>query len=494
VRPRLGINLSGPVDWNTELPFVDVFRLARPWISQRRGAGWGKGPTLALDKHGWVTGLDLGCFAETPICTIDGGHYPTGDYTVLYDGQGKLEFRGAATIKASQPGRLLISVNPAKGGIFLQLIATASSDYVRNIRVIMPGFEKTYRENPWHPKFLERWQGVACLRFMDFLRTNNSTVSTWSERAKPDDATFATKGVPIELLVDLANRLKADPWFCIPHRADDDYVRNFAIMVEKGLAEGLTPYIEYSNEVWNSMFQQHAYAAEQGKKLGFAEKPWEAAWRYTAHRSVQIFRIWEEVFGGSKRLVRVLASQAANAYVSKQILSFHDACKQADVLAIAPYLSMNVGPKSKPSAEEVAGWSVDQVLDFLEKQSLPQSTRWIRDNKTIANQFGVRLVAYEGGQHMVGVQGAENNTAVTRLLLAANADPRLAAIYRDYLNAWQKEGGDLFCHFSSVDKWSKWGSWGCLQYYDEDPAKAPKFSAIVRWAEAQGQHIGVTSR
>lgn len=28
-RPRLGMNLAGPADWNTELPFVDVFRLSR---------------------------------------------------------------------------------------------------------------------------------------------------------------------------------------------------------------------------------------------------------------------------------------------------------------------------------------------------------------------------------------------------------------------------------------------------------------------------------
>ncbi len=34
---RLGINPSGIVDWNTEHPFVDVFRLSRVWISQRQG-------------------------------------------------------------------------------------------------------------------------------------------------------------------------------------------------------------------------------------------------------------------------------------------------------------------------------------------------------------------------------------------------------------------------------------------------------------------------
>ena len=47
-RPALGINLSGPADWNTELPFVDAFRLARAWISQQQGAGWGS-PSPFLD-------------------------------------------------------------------------------------------------------------------------------------------------------------------------------------------------------------------------------------------------------------------------------------------------------------------------------------------------------------------------------------------------------------------------------------------------------------
>ena len=36
-KTRLGMNLSGPADWNTELPFVDVFRLSRRWVSQKEG-------------------------------------------------------------------------------------------------------------------------------------------------------------------------------------------------------------------------------------------------------------------------------------------------------------------------------------------------------------------------------------------------------------------------------------------------------------------------
>ena len=64
------MNLSGPADWNTELPFVDVFRLSRTWISQKEGQPWGKGPELKVDEHGWIKQLEEGCFAETPLCTI----------------------------------------------------------------------------------------------------------------------------------------------------------------------------------------------------------------------------------------------------------------------------------------------------------------------------------------------------------------------------------------------------------------------------------------
>jgi hypothetical protein len=490
-RARLGMNLSEPKDYNTEVPFIDVFRMSRPWISQRKGAAWGKGPTLSLDERGWVTSLEPGCWAETLLCNIRGGHYPGGNYTVLYEGEGKIDVGGAAAAVSAAAGQMVLRVDSSKGPIFLRVTATNPRNYVRNIRVLMPGGADSYRDNPWNPTFLRRWQGMACLRFMDFMQTNNSPVSSWSERPVPEDATYFGKGVPLELLIDLANRLSCDAWFCIPHRADDDYVRHFASLVKERLDPRLKAYVEYSNEVWNSGFRQHAYAGEEGKKLGYADKTWEAAWRYTAHRSVQIFRICEEVLGGHERLVRVLPSQAASAYVSRQVASFQEAYKQADVLAIAPYLTFNIGPKTNPSATEVAGWNANRVLDHLERQALPQAVKWMHDNKAVADAFRLKLVAYEGGQHLVGIGGGENNEALTKVLQEANASPRLAGIYRRYFDAWEKADGDLFCYFSSVGTWSKWGSWGALQYADDEPSRSPKFLTIMQWAASRGQAVQV---
>ena len=387
----------------------------------------------------------------------------------------------------------MIDVDSSRGALFLRIRQTDAGNYIRNIRVIMPGFEATYQKEPFHPAFLKRWQGMACVRFMDWMETNNSKISRWNQRPTVEHATYCEKGVALELMIDLCNRLKADPWFCMPHLADDDYVRQFAGVVKAKLDPNLKVYVEYSNEVWNGMFEQSRWAGKEGQRLGFGEKPWEAGWRYTAWRSVQIFRIWEEVLGGRRQLVRVLPSQAANAYVSRQILTFQDAYRNADALAIAPYISMNVPRQGKElTADAVENWTVEQALDHLEKKSLPECIQWIREQKKAADEFGLRLVCYEAGQHMVGVGGAENSQKMTSLFHQANAHPRMGTIYDRYFQAWMQNGGDLMVYFSSVGQWSKWGSWGAMQYFDEDPAQSPKFSALMRFAKRCGQPVAET--
>jgi hypothetical protein len=490
---RVGMNLSGPADYNTEQPFVDVFRFSRPWISQKEGSPWGEGPTLDLDEYGWVKRLEVGCSAETLLCTIEGGHYPSGRYTVLYEGEGKLTASNAGTVIGEEPGRLSLDVDAKKGPLFLQIRETSPQNYLRNIRVLMPGFETLYTSNPFHPAFLKRWQGMACLRFMDWMDTNNSKVSAWTDRPEPQDATFSEKGIPVEVMVDLCNRLKADAWFCMPHRADDTYVRNFAQRVKERLDPSLRVYVEYSNEVWNSMFQQTQYSIEKGQELGLGapERPWEGGGMYYARRSVEIFKIWEDVFAGHDRLVRVLAWQAGNTWWMENILLSDPAtAAQVDALAIAPYLGFSIPETGDGlTAAVVSGWSLDQLFAHLNSTVLPESVQAIQNTRGVAEKHNFRMLAYEGGQHLVGVAGGENNEAMTRLFHAANADSRMGQLYEAYYRAWTEAGGGLFCYFSSVSSWSKWGAWGILQYADEDPARSPKFLATMRWARACGQKV-----
>ena len=493
---QLGINLAGPKDWATELPFVDVFRTSRPWISQREGAGWGQGPELDVDDFGWVKELQPGCYAESMLCTISGGHYPSGIYTVLYEGEGDLEFGKGPRVVEATPGRIRIAVDSAQGGFSLQIRKTNPNNYIRNIHVIMPGFEKTWRQNPFHPVFIARWRGMACFRFMDWMHTNHSEIAAWEDRPTLRHATFSKHGVALEWMIELCNRTHVDPWFCMPHLADDDFIRSFATMVKERLDPTLKIYVEYSNEVWNGQFEQSRYAGRQGVKLGLApeDKPWEAGWHFTAVRSLQIFDIWEDVFRGHDRLIRVLPTQSANPRVSEAILSFRQAASHADALAVAPYMPFSVGRgKRKDLAEQMDDWNVDQLLDFFEETAFQESLDRMNQNKEVADKYGLSLIAYEGGQHMAAfVNDRDRIESLTETMQQANRHPRMGDLYRRYFDHWKSIGGGTFAVFSSISRWSNHGAWGLAEFYDSQPAEYSKLEAVLQWAKQQGQPVNLS--
>lgn len=482
----LGINLGGVTYWSSEIVFVDLFKHSQTFKSQAPGKGYAQGGPLDLTEDGYVRSLAPGGqFADSIVLSRPALGYPEGIYTCLYDGKGKIAFAYGVETVDEQPGRTRIRVKASQNLLTLRLTETDASDPVRNMRVILPGFEETYEQQPFHPDFLKRWERFSTLRFMDFQRTNNSKQTDWSDRATPafqtqgDDA-----GVALEYMIRLSNTLGADPWFCMPHRASDDYVRSFARMVKARLDPGRKVYIEYSNECWNGIFAQARYCRDKGKELGLSDNDYQAQLRYYSKRSVEIFRLWEEVFGGADRLVRVLAAQSANPWTSEQVTDFEDAHRHADVLGIAPYFGNALGDPKKQ--DEVAQMTVDEVLDRC-AEFIEEGNATIARQAELAKQRGLRLVAYEGGQHLVGHGGAENNEKLTELFHSANRHARMRQLYLDYLAGWKQSGGTLMAIFSSMGAYSKWGSWGLLEYHGQPPAEAPKYQAVLQFLDANSK-------
>lgn len=466
-RQRFGMNLSGVIDWSREWAFVDVFKPSRPWIKHGPGE-------FAFDARGNPL-LQPGQSVETLCCREIQGHYPAGVYTAVYAGTGSVDLSRFDVRKVLRraPGRIEIDAQPGDGGLQVRVTASDPKDPIRDLHVWMPGFEKA--KSPFHPLFVQRLEPFGVLRFMDWQQTNNSPLRTWDQRAQPEDARYSTDaGVPLEVMLELANTCKAHPWFCIPHQADDEFVRRFARLVRDQLDPGLKVYVEYSNEVWNWQFAQARYAAEQGRKLNLGDPE---HLRFYSQRAVEIFTIWEQVFGRTKRVVRVLGTQYVNTYASEQILKWRNAHQHADALAVGAYFGHRFGdPKT---ADEVSRMTAGQLLDALEKEVTGPDREHIRKQAALARKYGLELIAYEGGQHLAGFGGAENNAALTALLIAANRHERMGSLYRKHLAHWFAEGGGLYAVFSNVAGPSKWGSWGVLEYQDQPTHQAPKYQAIV---------------
>jgi hypothetical protein len=490
-QPVLGANLHGPVDWSSAWTFVDAFKLSRVWIPQQEGKSWGQGEPIAVDANGWVTSLKPGQFAETVMFT-GGKHYPVGMYTLLYDGEGKITFREGGSLKvvSQTPGRMRVDVRSHDDGVFLQIRETNPANPVRNIRFIMPGFENTYQQQPFHPLFLERIAKFKVLRFMDWGATNHSTVKEWSDRTTLNSARQTENGIALEYMIQLANTLKIDPWFTLPHQASDDYVRKFATMVRDRLDPSLKPYVEYSNEVWNWSFKQTHYAAEKGTELGLRDAGdgdgGKAMLRYYAQRSVEIFKIWREVFGGTERIVEVLGIQGGNTWAGEQVLTWNNAYQYADTYSIASYFS-GYGSKSglvePQNVDKVLQMTPEQILDKMQMDIEHDRKGWI-ETRDLARRYGLTLTAYEGGVHLLSWNmPADKEPRVTELFKAVNRHPRMRELYRQYLNQWKEIGGGVLNQFTDVGGYSKYGFWGALEYQNQDISEAPKYQALMEYIE-----------
>jgi hypothetical protein len=500
-RPRMGVNLGGINYWNTELPFIDLMCMSGDWSLHRAGSGEHlKAEKPSVDARGWLRSLPEGLFAmvalaaqsHLPARTADGKRAP---WVVRYEGNGELDFVGALRVVQRAPGRMEcehVEQKPLPDpSLWLRISRTDPGDPLRNIRVFKPGTELQAATSPWDAGFIARWSGWGALRMMDAQATNNATLARWSDRPQLGDRTFAPLGLPMELAIDNANRCGSTLWLCMPHLADDDFIRRSAMLVRERLDERLQVWVEHSNEVWNPGFKQATHAAEQGLAKALDPDRYTAAWRWHARRSREIFSLWSSVFDGShgKRLRRVLATQTGNSWGTQHLLG-DPVVEQADVLAVAAYLPLMPGPSAAngtPSAAEVARWPLDRVFEHFDAQ-LEQLQQWQQEQRRWCARHGLLLAAYEGGQHAVGVGEAVHDAALERLFAQANRDERMGQRYRRLFDSWEKAEGDLFCHFSAVSPPSRWGNWGLLEHHDDDVAQRPKYretlARMKKWKAA----------
>ncbi len=261
-------------------------------------------------------------------------------------------------------------------------------------------------------------------------------------------------------------------------------------MVYQQLDPSLSVYIEYSNETWNGQFSQTSYVQNQGLNRGLSQDPTQAGAYYTSLRSVQIFKIFQQVFGGTQRLVRVLPSQAANASMSEDIVSFRNASAYADALAVAPYYSMCSDQASGGSGflgdpatqDQVAQMTPDQVLDIELFHIQHCANDQITSSRAVAQKYGLNLVAYEGGQSLLGVFDAQNNQALNTLFKTVNRNPRMQTLYEAFLQNWVADGGDMFMHYADIGSYTKYGSFGTYEYQDQDLTTSPKYQALAGFA------------
>jgi hypothetical protein len=407
--------------------------------------------------------------------------------------------RGELRILDESPGRVLIDA-PREHQLFLR-----TEEPPEHFTLVPQEHEGDYEDLIWYPELVEKVAHGAVLRAIQLQATNYwyendpALEPVWDDRTRPEAKLQSRRhGIAVELLADLANRAGVDFWYTLPHSAPDAYAQAAARVIGEALHPDARVFVELGNEVWNGIppylaqnLWMRDYADRRGERFAALEAEDAADDEYAraimmhAVRTVEVGRIFERALG-EERVVVVLAQQVGLGY-------FHDLARvellgrgmasEVEALAIAPYFGA--------SAQTLLGRAADEeILDAVEAD-LGEVFDAIGASAAAAERWGVPLIGYEGGQHMVPhhrvggewvPSGFETSHQVRAQMARINVSERMGELYRRWLSGWSDRGGGLMMHYGLIYQQDGiWGAWGL--YDDTDSPPTPKSRAFYGWAD-----------
>lgn len=501
--PSIGFGLNGISDWSAQQPFLDVMKTARRWIGHTP-TQWGAvgfddlqaGGFIGPD--GWPLAIPEGVTALEALILTDMPPEAAGlagSYVLRWQGTGTVGVAGRATETARAEREIRFDYAPGDGAVAVAISATDPADPVRDITVVQARHLPLHAAGAlFNPDWLAAVADARVLRFMDWMQANDPAPALWSERPLVTDFTWGWRGVPAEVMVDLANQIGADPWFTLPHTADDAYVAAFAALVRDRLDPRLVVHAEWSNEVWNWIFPQAQWAADQAR-LRWGAEGGDAWMQFAGTRAAEVADIWAAAFAGQEgRLVRVVGVQTGWPGLEQALLDaplrqaegLPPPAASFDAYAVTGYFGHEIGEDSYSGylrAWIADGSATERVTRTLREGSFRAlvTELWPYHAQAAADR-GLTLMMYEGGTHVVGLGAVTEDAAITGFMTAYNYGPEMAALYADLLAAWRDLGppGQVgpFNAFVDVARPSRWGSWGALRHLDD---VNPRWATLAAW-------------
>ena len=252
----VGTNLSGIAYYSSQFPFADLMKSGGGWSSREDNGTWGAAfPSMTPD--GYPASLKPGQHALNAVAWA-GSNFKAGRYVVLWDGDGAISFPlSNVTIAETSAHRIAIDVTDTTGSLWVGDRPHQRDRPGEKRPLPLARHRGDLRQRAVQPALPEPDRAVLAAA-LHGLGRDQRLAGRRVGRPRPRGRRQLgdAGGVPIEVMIDLANTLHVDPWFCMPHQASDDYVRQFATLVHARLDPALHPHIEYSNEVWNTGFAQ----------------------------------------------------------------------------------------------------------------------------------------------------------------------------------------------------------------------------------------------
>jgi hypothetical protein len=447
-KPRFGMNAGiGALDYDPSEMFADLMKTWREVTAPFGGA-------VSLDSNGWP-------LADCRFLVWHGLGRAAGTYHLKFTGN-------ATTISADGTTVQNIYYNAASntttadlvfsGLDYMYLTFTGTSGGVKNVQLMLPGHNF---DEIWNKDFLKALEPVPVIRLMDFTATNWNHEINWSDRTQPAAATqqshpagygWQGKGIAWEYAIDLLNITGKDGWINIPAEASPGYIDGLISLIKNG-GNGFAPlnderilYIEYSNEVWNGMFDQAHFNHEQAvaevnsgnSPLNFdgESNEWYWAWRRVAKRIVEISKQFRSAFGDEQMISRfrpVLAWQIDNGQATaEQQLNF-----------IQKYYGSAYYGYPDPHPLNYYLWGGGGSLYYNDTTVAADSDfqKAVQTDSKLASAYGLNYCNYEGGMYFDGQEDPDW------------FEPWVTTYMMDHQQYYEEHGGALLMYFTLAATW-----------------------------------------
>lgn len=477
----VGCNIGGINYYMPEHPWKDIILSMGAW--QDQNPDYTPVGTTDVDENNNLQSM-AGARVRGMLTSTLGSGYPGVQWVLLYDGDGLGRFNiGNSTTVSSVQGRHVFTMG--SGNVWIDITSINAADKMRNLRCVRVSDEATFESDPWRQEFLDQWTALRCLRFGHWTIIGDAATwpSDWAGRASMTYRGMSPHGpVPYERIIDLCERVDCDAWVCIPHTVTDDYVEQMATLFRDTFPAGRKIYIEYSNECWNPIFAQYDYCYDQAGLSAdphvsalYALNTYAAQAMWYGLRTKEVMDIWSEVFAGQEhRIVRVLAGQSVGPFTDNA-MDYPGVVDSIDAVSLAPYVGDALS--SVPGIESETNEAILSMLDGELTTKLAVRTQALVDN--YREVYGLRVIAYEGGQHMTP-PGAG---AIHTKFLDVNRDAGMRDFVYNNLAAWHAVSDDLFVWYQTTSAYSIYGYWGLRESDTQDRTMAPKLDGLLDYIE-----------
>ncbi len=484
--PSQGLNLGGqPQAYGDTFSVMNLFHGADAWITFD-AQGNEQRNLVSVDEKGWLTelpivdGVPQSVFANIFYTRV----VPAGDYIVEWKGEGTLSSYSPMESLGDNKFRIKFegSSQTNESGITLFIESTDpnnTGDYIRDISI----YQEKHADliamgETFDPKWFQAIDDFRVLRTHDWQGTNFSKVTDLTPNNVTSDQAFwvrEDRGMPIELLVKVANDARSDLWINIPHLATDDYMRGVAAYVKENLSKDLRVYVEYTNEYWTDIFDQHPYLNARGAEL-FGNAPFANAQAYGA-RAAEMTLIFKEVFGTEQPRLFPTVTLNHNAFNTDEAITMLTTPANVAIGGISPldagirhlatdgYFSwFNTSPNIDEMvdmwiAEPDGGF--DSARDFLIDQLNTDLAPAWATGRALADQYNLGFGVYEGGALLLnGIDFLGGNPKYTNFNQAVQLSSEMREVYEAALTAWRQIGSGPFTWYADTGRAGAIGDYG----------------------------------